>query len=239
MTLPRQDIPLVRAAAWFGGEPPVALPGGPDGFLDLAWGTPDVAFVEPLQRRRLSRLARACFHCAGRISPPGPVRMVFASRHGEAERTLSILRDLAAEAEVSPTLFATSVHNAVPGQWSILHGNRAPVCAVAAGPESFGWGLVEALAEYRADPSGPVLYVYGEDVLPEPWAGLVPRGLLHAVALLVGEPAGRRIALELAPGNCEEPATLQSVHFLRATAGRSGGGDAWTGPGGAWRWHLA
>jgi len=44
--------------------------------------------------------------------------MVFASRHGEADRTLAILQDLAAGAEVSPTLFSMSVHNSVPGLWS-------------------------------------------------------------------------------------------------------------------------
>jgi hypothetical protein len=240
MTFPPLEFPLLRAAAWFGAEPPEELRAqGPDGFLDLTWGPPELGFVEPLQRRRLSRLARACFHCAGRVSPPGDVRMVFASRHGEAGRTLAILRDLAAGNEVSPTQFSMSVHNAVAGLWSILRGDRASVCAVAAGPESFGWGLVEALAEYRADPGSPVLYVYGEDLLPEPWAGPVPAGLLHAAALLVGEPAGRRLGLTLAPGGTgqdgAEPEGLQSLHCL-ASLGRPQA--PWAGPGGSWDWHL-
>jgi hypothetical protein len=195
MASPPLVLPLLRAAAWFGEDPldPLLVPGA-DGWLDLAVGEPDVAFVDRLQRRRLSPLARGCFHCARRVSPPDQVRVVFASRHGESGRTLAILQDLAAEAEVSPALFSMSVHNSVPGLWSILNGDRAPFSAVAAGPDSFGWGLVEALAAYRADPSEPVLYLYGDDRLPDPWADPTPRGMLHAVALLVGEP-GRRLGL--------------------------------------------
>jgi len=223
-------LPILRAAAWFADDPVaqgLLAPGAPDGFLDLAWGPPDVSWVEPLQRRRLSPLARAFFHCANRVAPEGDARVVFASRHGEAERTLTILQDLAAGAEVSPTLFSMSVHNAVPGLWSILKGNRASTCAVAAGPETFGCGLLEALACFRADPSSPVLYVYGDDRLPEPWADLVPRGELHAVALLVGEPAARRLTL----ASAEAPAgsAAQSIQCLQALG---------AGPGGPWHWQL-
>jgi len=229
------EIPLLRASAWI-EEAAAEVGPGPEGFLDLAFGKPDVAFVEPLQRRRLSPLARAFFHCANRISPPGDVRLVFASRHGEAERTLGILHDLAARAEVSPTLFSTSVHNAVPGLWSILRGNRAAISAVAAGPESFGWGLVEALAAYRAEPSRPVLYVYGDDRLPDPWAGPVPRGRLHALAMLLGQPARRTLSMARLAPRRDEPEQPQSLHCLEVLGGAAS--SAWTGPDGTWQWSA-
>ena len=219
------EIPLLRASAWFEEAPGGIGPG--DGFLDLAFGKPDVAFVEPMQRRRLSPLARAFFHCAHRASPPGDVRLVFASRHGEAERTLGILHDLAAQAEVSPTLFSTSVHNAVPGLWSILTGNRAAISAVAAGPETFAWGLVEALAAFRAEPSRPVLYVFADDRLPEPWAGPVPRGQLHAVALLLGQPAQRTL-LMAKPAPEADPEPSQSLHCLEALTGAASSRWQWS-----------
>ena len=245
MTTCTLEVPLLRAAAWFGADPaPHGLATGmrswaadPDRGFELAWGKPDVAFVEPLQRRRLSPLARACFHCASRVSPPGDVRVVFASRHGEAERTLTLLKDLAARAEISPTLFSMSVHNAVPGLWSILNGNRAPLCAVAAGPETFGWGLVEALAAFRAEPSAPVLYLYGDDLLPAFWADAVPEGLLHAAALLIGEPANRRLTLAREPAGeaSPEPALPLSMACLRAL--QAGTETSWQGPGGGWHWN--
>jgi hypothetical protein len=231
-------IPVLRAAAWFGEEPrDPALAAGGDGFLDVAWGEPDVAFVDRLQRRRLSPLARAFFHCAHRAAPPEQTRVLFASRHGEAERTLAILQDLAAGAEVSPTLFSLSVHNAVPGLWSILTGSRAAAGAVSAGPETFAWGLADALAWHRTDPSGPVLYVYADDPLPDPWAGPVPRGVAHALALLVGEPASRHLSMSREPAPDQaEPETAQSLLCCRAL--RAGTAAAWTGTGSAWRWQL-
>ncbi len=212
-------LPLLRAAAWFGEDPldPLLAPGS-DGFLDLAWGEPDLTFVDRQLKRRLSPLARACFHCAHRVGPAGDARLVFASRHGEADHTLAILRDLALEAEVSPTLFSMSVHNSVPGLWSIINGNRSPFCAVAAGPGSFGWGLVEALAAFTADPSAPVLYVYADDRLPDPWADPAPRGLLHAVALLVGTPAARRLAMVREDNGDASPQSLGCLRALRTGA---------------------
>jgi hypothetical protein len=230
-------LPLLRAAAWLGadlGDP--ALAPGSDGFLDLAGGEPDVAFVERMQRRRLCTLARAFFHCARRLQPPPGTPVVFASRHGESERNLALFRDLAAGVEVSPTLFSLSVHNAVPGLWSIQTGNRAPVAALAAGPETFPWGLVEALGAFRADPATPVLFVYADDTLPEPWADPVPKGLPHALALLLGEPAGRRLAVTRNPALRAdlEPDLAPSLHCLRAL--RAGPGGPWTGPDGAWTW---
>jgi hypothetical protein len=230
-------LPLLRAAAWLGADPgDPALAPGTDGFLDLADGEPDVAFVDRMQRRRLSTLARAFFHCARRLQPPPGAPVVFASRHGESERNLVIFQDLAAGTEVSPTLFSLSVHNAVPGLWSIQTGNRAPVAALAAGPDTFPWGLVEALATFRSDPSTPVLFVYADDALPDPWADPAPRGLPHALGLLLGEPAGRRLTLarDAAAGADREPHLPPSLHCLRAL--RAGSGGAWAGPDGAWAW---
>jgi hypothetical protein len=233
------DIPLQRAAAWF-AEEPAGLPAAdrPD-WLDLAWGPPDVASVEPLQRRRLSPLARAFCHCAERVGAPLDARVVFASRHGEAERTLAILQDLAQEVEVSPTQFSLSVHNAVPGVWSILRGSRAASCALAAGPDTFGWGLVEAAAGL-GDPGDPrpVLFLYADDRLPEPWVNPTPAGFPHAVALLLGEPARARLSLGWDPERtAEEPGQPPSLACLRALLGA--GAQDWAGPGGAWRWQFA
>jgi hypothetical protein len=157
------------------------------------------------------------------------VQVVFASRHGEAERTLGLLKELAADRELSPALFSTSVHNAVPGLWSILRGNRAPATALAAGAATFGWGLVEALGALEAEPGAPVLYVYAEDRLPGLWAeaGIEPG--LHAVALLLGGETGRDLTFqrEDAPaGPDESPEALQ---FLAAWREGQGSWGPWRG----------
>ncbi len=236
MTTCEFTLPVLEAACWFEEDP--GIQGlAPGGFPALATGRPALAFVEAIQRRRLSRLARGVFHCAEQVAPPGDVRVVFASRHGESERTLSILRDLAAGTDVSPTLFSMSVHNAVPGLLSILRGNHAGGTALAAGAESLGYGLLAALAALRADPAAPVLLLFGEDRLPELWAPFAPEEVPHALALLLGA-GGRELGMTWDPeGRGPEPAEVQSRHFLAALAG--GGPGVWAGPTAAWDWRLA
>ena len=223
-------IPYVRACAWFEADPGIpGLAPGSRGHLEVAFGDLDLAFVEPMLRRRLSRLARGVFHCAQRLAPSGEVRVVFASRHGEADRTLGLLRDLAADMELSPALFSMSVHNAVVGLWSILKGNRAPATALAAGTETFGWGLVEAAGALAAEPGAPVLYLYADDRLPEPWAEGPDEPGLHALGLLLGGPDGARLSFEPRAG-AAAPGP-QAHHFLAA----------WGAPQVAqagWRWHI-
>lgn len=232
------DIPLLRAAVWFEEAPEPAPPLDP--FFNLSAGAPDVAYVAPLFRRRLGKLAKGMLHCAGRLCPePMDMRVVFASRHGEMERTVSVLRDLAQGGEISPTLFSLSVHNSVAGLWSILKENHAPSTALAAGPESFAWGLLDAFAALQETPAQTVLYVFGDDRLPELYQPFLPAEVVpHALALLLGGPAERTLSLRWDPDETGEPTSLpQSLHFLRAMAGLAP--DApWQGRCGAWRWHV-
>ena len=228
MPSPPLVIPHLRACAWFEEEPEgLGLSPGTDRFLEVAFGQPDVAFVEPMVRRRLSRLARGFFHVAQRLAPPGDVRVVFASRHGEADRTLAILRDLAAEREVSPAAFSMSVHNAVPGLWSIVKGDHAPVTALAAGAGTFGWGLAEACGELAEAPEAPVLYVYADDRLPEPWAEGAPQPGLHAVALLLGGAEGPALTFERR--DVPDAAAPEAHAFLRAWRAGAGCWGGWQG----------
>ena len=115
--------PIARHAVW-----PVRT------LADGAPEAPDVGFVEPMLRRRLSSLARmtlcvaqAC--TADHAHERGRLRLVYASRHGELARTTTMLEALAARQELSPTVFSTSVLNASAGLFSILHKNRAPATA--------------------------------------------------------------------------------------------------------------
>jgi hypothetical protein len=243
----------MRACVWFGeendtneGDRPLTasgfgdFPEDPDGVVEAGEGEPDVAFIPALLRRRLSRAARGMLHCAHRVAPSDEgLRTVFASRHGEMHRTLAILKELHDGAPASPALFSLSVHNAVAGLWSIAHGSRGASSAVAAGPDTFGWGLMEACAASRAEPGQQVLYVYGDDRLPDMFQPYVtPEGGMHALALLLGRPGARRMRVSWDPdGRDDTPGISQSRHFIQALFGR-GGGKPWTAQGGAWEWAL-
>ena len=238
MPLRTFEIPLLRAAVWFEEPPQPEL--SLNDFFNASVGTADVAYVAPIYRRRLGRLARGMLHCAGRVcAEPMDMRVVFASRHGEMERTVAVLRDLALGAEISPTLFSLSVHNSVAGLWSILKENHGPSTALAAGAETFAWGLLEAFAAIQENPSQPVLYVFGDDRLPELFQPFLPAEVVpHAMALLLGTPAERTLTLSWDPDQDDEPSPLpQSLHFLQAM-GSSDPGGSWHGRGGAWNWHV-
>jgi hypothetical protein len=127
-------------------------------------GVPGVEFIDPMVRRRLSRLSKlalqTAYDCAGERNA---LRVVFASRHGELARTTGILEDIQAAEPVSPTAFSLSVLNAVTGVFGIARSDRSAASAIAAGPETLGYALLEAFAQCESDASSPVLLVYAHE----------------------------------------------------------------------------
>ncbi|HET6331377.1 MAG TPA: beta-ketoacyl synthase chain length factor [Holophagaceae bacterium] len=229
MSIPEFSIPITRAAFW-SQEP---LPGvASDPFLDTASGPPDTAFIEPLLRRRLSALGRGMLHCAGRVAADVPeLRSVFASQHGEPSRTMPMLEDLAHGLDISPTQFSMNVHNAVAGIWSISRQDSSACTALGAGPETFGWGLLEAYSLHRSHGGAPVLFVYGDDRLPEVLTEFEPmQAPLHALAFLIAAPAARQLRIRRDP-SVKGAAAAQSLRCLAAMANGPANTGAW-----AWTW---
>ena len=99
----------------------------------VEWSTeakPDLNFVDPMLRRRLSPLARAALHVANDCASNLPtVPVVYASRHGELTRTIELLRSLAREEALSPTTFSLSVLHSAAGALSLARGDPAPAIA--------------------------------------------------------------------------------------------------------------
>jgi hypothetical protein len=125
---------------------------------------PDIGFIEPLTRRRLSTLSRAALKVAHDCCAHLPaVRLVFASRHGELGRTTDILHTIDSGKNVSPTSFSLSVLNTMTGVLGIVRGDRSAASAISAGNETLGYALLEAYAQYATDPSSPLLVVYADE----------------------------------------------------------------------------
>ena len=143
---------------------------------------PDVSFVPPMERRRLTGVERAALSVAWQVYPHGEqIPVVFASRWGEIGTTLKLMRQMHDEGEMSPAGFSNSVHNAAPGHLSLLAKDKAPYTAIAAGPDSYVMGLLEA-STYP----GKVLFVYAEEATPEMYRPHFPDVQpAHAVALLI------------------------------------------------------
>jgi hypothetical protein len=113
----------------------------PDGPLEAP-----LAEMPPMLRRRLGPLGRmaaqVAWHCQqAALGMP----VVFASRYGDADRALKLLKDFAQDQPMSPADFALSVHNAIGAMYSIARSDTSAYSSVAAGPASPAAGLIEAV----------------------------------------------------------------------------------------------
>lgn len=176
--------------------------------------------VPSLLRRRVTPLGQMALRTALPLAQTG-IRYVFCSRHGEFQRTLGLLESIVMREESSPAEFSLSVHNALAGLLSIATGNKAGHTAIAAGPDSFGFGLVEALGCLTERPDEPVLLVYFDEPLPTPYNELpdVRQEPGIALALLLEAPAFAPDDLVVSAEPCldtdtQPQAATQALDFL-------------------------
>ncbi|KDB09925.1 hypothetical protein LIG30_1127 [Burkholderia sp. lig30] len=207
-----------------------------------AENAPDVAFIDPMMRRRLSSLSRMALKVAHDCVNAQPqVRMIFASRHGELRRTTDILHGIEAGKPVSPNAFSLSVLNAMSGLFGIARHDRSPATAISAGAETLGYALLEAHAQYTEQPSAPVLIVYADEPADAAYGAVEQDVQRGACALLLdaGQPAAGHLTCAVSVD--ETPETASARHFATQSealhdcldAGRAA---AWQGAGVTWRW---
>jgi len=171
--------------------------GGTDGSKDST-----AAGVPLLLRRRVGALGQQALRVAWNSPQSASSRLIFASRHGEFSRTLSILDSLARDEPVSPADFTLSVHHALAGLLSIARANHRGHVAIAAGRDSFGFGMLEALTCLMETPSEPVILVYYDEPLPSPFSDFDEESEHVALALtLAAEGVGPALSLTLAPSH--------------------------------------
>jgi len=200
---------------------------------------PEVAFVDPMMRRRLSSLSRMALKVAGDcVDAPTKTRVVFASRHGELRRTTDILRDIEAGKPVSPNAFSLSVLNAMPGLFGIVRRDRSAATAVSAGAETLGYALLEAHAQHVDEPGSPVLVIYADEPADARYGTIEQEVQRGAFALLLdaSEAPQGQLACVVAKG-----ASTQGRKFATQSEALHhclNGGEcaAWEGSGGTWQW---
>ena len=152
---------------------------------------PAPSMLPPNERRRLPDLARwalvaghDALAAAGRAA--ADIATVFASCGSDGKITHQICEALATPAaEVSPTRFHNSVHNAPAGYWSIAMASSAPSNSLCAGDGSFGAALLEAAAQSVVE-ARPVLLIAYDVPYPEPLRAAWPIADPFAVAMLLG-----------------------------------------------------
>ena len=176
------------ARAVFRGEseaPPQAAP------------RPAPTLLAPTERRRapdtvaiaLEVASRAC-EAAGR--DPATLASVFASTHGDLAINDYMCETLAqSPAQLSPTRFHNSVHNAASGYWTIGNGCNAPTVALAAFTYTFATGLLEAATQVACE-GQPVLLVAYDIEARGPLATVCDSRGQFGAALLLAPARGER-----------------------------------------------
>ena len=188
----------------------------PDGWLDWAehpycpigdQSAPRLDFLPPMQRRRLSPLARAVFACAWPLADAhAGMPLVFASRHGETTRNFGLLQSLAADEPLSPTAFGLSVHNAIAAQWSIIRRETAESVALSVEDDGLEHAFIEAAMLFEQGHEN-VLVVLAEEQPPAPyapWIKDVP--VSYAAAFRLRPGTDWTLALGPPPGGDDEAA---------------------------------
>lgn len=136
----------------------------------LVHDVPDLAEMSPMLRRRVSRIGRlACQVAYWCQNNTNDVPLVFASRYGDAERSLALLDDLIHDRPVSPNGFSLSVHNAISGLYSMATAQRQNIVTVAAGRATSAAALIEA-AGLLLEGHPEVLVVHFEAPLPDAYS---------------------------------------------------------------------
>ncbi|WP_354686484.1 beta-ketoacyl synthase chain length factor [Cupriavidus necator] len=212
---------------------------------------PALPQMAAMLRRRLPLLGRVALASAYACAPGGSVAAagagipaIFASRHGDTGRLVTMLTELAAGEALSPTAFGLSVHNAIGAVRSIDLADTANLQALSAGRDTVETAVLEACS-LLADGADEVMLVHYDEPVAAPYAPFAdepaclyswcwrlgaPRAGEPYYTLALADDAG---ATDAAPHLQHLPHGLDVLRFMLA-------GDAqlrYRGEHACWRWQ--
>lgn len=174
---------------------------------------PAVDHIPPMLRRRLNLLGRACASEILRHTEKDDVTpIVYCSRHGDIDRTLSVLQELSTSSPVSPMSFSLAVHNAICGVASIHQQLKGNISTIAAED-----GLVAVLLEAAGllnDGHERVLCLIADTCLPDIYRTQIDStepGVPYAVCFVASRTGAHKIRLTYS-GTTEAPARDYPAH---------------------------
>ncbi|WP_162048188.1 beta-ketoacyl synthase chain length factor [Vibrio taketomensis] len=135
--------------------------------------------------RRSSSLSKEVLSLSGFVTSSNVDYIVFATRHGELERTHKLLCSLAKKQELSPTQFAQSVHSTAAGLLTIANQLPVPFTTISAVEDTFAMALIEALVHLHNNPKSEVCVIYADECVPEELTTFVGEQSQCAIALKI------------------------------------------------------
>lgn len=172
---------------------------------------PDISFVPPMVRRRMTNIEKIAVGVAGKIAPSTPnYTIVFASKFGEWEQTVQLIKQFFYDNEMSPAGFSNSVHNAAAGVFSILTHNKNGYTSIAAGDDTLEMAVLNGLIQYR-----DVMVIFAGEHNPEIYNEILnTQHNAFGLAMMITRTGTR--AIKIAPGeNDAKTLTLDTmIDFL-------------------------
>ena len=176
---------------------------------------PDVKFVAPMMRRRLSGLSRMGFRVAADCleKETGSPMFVFCSRYGEYTRSFGLLENFAAGQPASAAAFSMSVHNTASSLFSIETNDQSSSTALSGGEATLETGFVEAWSLLVNQVATSVLLVYHDERLPELYREQTT-SVMHAgaIALVLKLPDSDSEGIRLNLGWATDKSTDENKH---------------------------
>jgi hypothetical protein len=153
---------------------------------------PALPEMAAMLRRRLPPLGRvalaSAYACATAEAGHAKAPAVFASRHGDTGRLVTMLTELAAAEPLSPTAFGLAVHNAIGAVRSIDLADMNNLQALSAGRDTVETAVLEACS-LLSDGAPEVMLVHYEAPLAAPYAAFEDEpGCLYSWCWRIGAP---------------------------------------------------
>jgi len=180
---------------------------------------PEVAFADPMLRRRLSRVSKMAMRAAAGLMPIADgAKLFFASFRGELARQLQINSMLAAEGEVGPAAFSLSVFNAPAALATMALGLKGGYAALYPAGDSFAACLDAAEAALFSGAAEELAFVYADEEAPPEYAGFsgeCPEPAAFGLLLSKSERPGCAALSDARIGMGEGPPLGEPLAFLR------------------------
>ena len=106
---------------------------------------PDVSFVPPLVRRKLSFPDKTVLALTDKMFNENIEEIVFSSEYGEFKRLDTIISQYQTAGEVSPAQFSASVHNYPVSFFTLYRKLNIPYHAISSGENSLSAGLIKSM----------------------------------------------------------------------------------------------
>lgn len=152
--------------------------------------------IPPLLRRRFTDIGKLAVGSAmPMLKDNQAIPVVFASRHGDVDLTLSLLESIANDELLSPTKFSLAVHNAISGLMSIARKDFSEVTAIAATNALIPNALLEAATQLQNHDN--VLCLICDTPLPDLYRPFSHSSAFpYAIALMLSKCEGETFTLK-------------------------------------------